>query len=711
MTKPTAIGQYIFAGGFTLGVKKHFRVHCVNEAGPYGVATARHNQPEIPIHVGLENWKAVFPTDFVYGNPPCAAWSPAGAKLTPGTRDWRKDDRVDCTRQHFRHGLQIMKPKVWAWESVPQAFTAGREFVDHLTELAHEEGYSVTYLLHNAMYLGCAQNRRRFFFVAHNVEFEVDVPRWETLSCGEVIRGLNDVGELSPAAAKLDRYDDILPLVNQGETLRAAWDRHTTKIIRKPNGMIKGRPAFTIKRPRHDSPSGVVMNEMVHPTEHRFMTMKELQILCGFPRDYEFIADGDMGQISRGVCPPVGEWLARNVARAIRLNVPVKKPYARVIDVSKPPGAREMIDIGHIKEDLMLKIPKSSTTRHAYQPPAEGEGSGAFIRRMLQAGEMTPDQIVETVHEYYPGSKATKADVAWNRNRLRKMNGGDNTDPRRGRQRARPGGHDTRRGAEVLAEVRDRSAPQPTRSRRTNVDVTREFDTTALKRGGSNERGVHRDYAAHYFRWGFAGRFSNNATRILDVGCGTDLPLVAILNHPRNLVPKAYTGVDYNKEPTKVPHRQWAEYHWQFDFTRDFKKLKGPYDLVTCFEVIEHMREKEGRLLLDGIRWNLAPDGVALLSTPVFDGKAAANHLKEWENQELHDAIVDAGLTIERKFGTFMNYQAVKKVATREELRIAESLKEYYSGEVIACFLAPLYPDASRNIVWKLRRNGKSRRG
>src|SRR5688572_17460201 len=103
MSKPTALGAYVFAGGFTLGVKNHFDVQCVYEATPYGVATARRNQPEIPVHVGFENWELpdARSVDFVYGNPPCAAWSPAGSKLQPGTRDWRKDDRVDCTRRHF----------------------------------------------------------------------------------------------------------------------------------------------------------------------------------------------------------------------------------------------------------------------------------------------------------------------------------------------------------------------------------------------------------------------------------------------------------------------------------------------------------------------------------------------------------------------------------------------------------------------------------
>lgn len=56
--------------------------------------------------------------------------------------------------------------------------------------------------------------------------------------------------------------------------------------------------------------------------------------------------------------------------------------------------------------------------------PADGEKSGAFIRRCLQAG-MGDDDILAVVHAHFEGSKASKSDISWNKQKLRKL-GEDN---------------------------------------------------------------------------------------------------------------------------------------------------------------------------------------------------------------------------------------------------------------------------------------------
>jgi hypothetical protein len=49
-----AIGSYIFAGGFTIGVKKHFDIEAHLEGDGYGADTFSLNYPEIPVFVGPE---------------------------------------------------------------------------------------------------------------------------------------------------------------------------------------------------------------------------------------------------------------------------------------------------------------------------------------------------------------------------------------------------------------------------------------------------------------------------------------------------------------------------------------------------------------------------------------------------------------------------------------------------------------------------------
>lgn len=240
---------------------------------------------------------------------------------------------------------------------------------------------------------------------------------------------------------------------------------------------------------------------------------------------------------------------------------------------------------------------------------------------------------------------------------------------------------------------------QPTNSRR-ETDTTREFDGTSL-RSNTHGRFIHRDYAAHFFRWGFAQRFINNQTTVLDVGCGVECPLARALNFPQKVRPARYVGVDWNPQPKSVPGDRWAEFRWGFDFTRRYAEL-GKFDLVVTFEVLEHMREADGRKFLAGLRACVTAGGRCLLSTPVFNGKAAANHLHEWTVAALGGAVAEAGFTVEARFGTFASEKDIKTVAPLDVKSVLTKLSAYYPWEVLSCFVAPMFPNQSRNNVWVL---------
>jgi cyclopropane fatty-acyl-phospholipid synthase-like methyltransferase len=88
---------------------------------------------------------------------------------------------------------------------------------------------------------------------------------------------------------------------------------------------------------------------------------------------------------------------------------------------------------------------------------------------------------------------------------------------------------------------------------------------------------------------------------------------------------------------------KWAYVHEKFDFTRRWKELDKKYcvngqlfDVITCFEAIEHMHKDAGLRLLKGARKLLDGEGVFLLSTPIYNGKRmAANHIHEYGVDEL----------------------------------------------------------------------------
>lgn len=329
--------------------------------------------------------------------------------------------------------------------------------------------------------------------------------------------------------------------------------------------------------------------------------------------------------------------------------------------------------------------------------PVAKQGSGAYIQQLLLQGTYQPEQIIALVHQYFPASKATVKDVAWHRRQLALRQ------PSAAEPTAKPQPATSLPATAAVAQPNRRIGKTP--------EKARHFDQTSLS-ADCHGVTISRDYAAHWFRWGFAHQLialSNNKHRVLDIGCGVEVPLARVLcgNSNLTLVPELYVGVDLNKLNYSSDWHRRARFHSQFNFVADGLKLKEsypePFTHAVCFEVIEHMQPEAALILLQHTRQLVADDGVFLLSTPVYDGKAKArNHIHEFTIEELQGLIATAGWTVKQRYGTFANINDLKKVVPPEQLQLLEQLHCFYSWDVLVNFLAPLYPDASRNNVWVL---------
>lgn len=245
------------------------------------------------------------------------------------------------------------------------------------------------------------------------------------------------------------------------------------------------------------------------------------------------------------------------------------------------------------------------------------------------------------------------------------------------------------------------------------------YDRTSLQARGAGQH-VHRDYAAHYFRWGWAVSQRANGVglagkKVLDIGCGVDLPLMYAGRYPSAL-PELYVGVDLNKLKDLSPGlAKRAKLYGSSDFLAiagDLLEEHGKFDVVVSFENIEHMPPENGWQLLWWMRQLTADDGCSLLSTPVMIGSQAANHVHEYGIDELQHLAEQAGFTVAARYGTFARQQKVMPAmrewcaqnghdfATFEAM--INGLLEFHSWEVLSNFVSPLIPDASSNNAWKL---------
>ncbi len=318
-----AIGSFIFAGGFTIGVSKYFDVLAHLEDSNYGVNTFLANHPNISVYIGEKNWplSKYNNIDFVYANPPCAVWSQIGKSLGSNT-SWKDDERLGCITKVM--SLLSLNPTILVFESVTQAFKNGIDFINAISNLANRLGYSCTYLLHNAVDFGVPQVRKRFFFIAHKIELQLDRPKIRPITVEEALRHVrpdtNNFKEDGAAKA-------ILHLYEQGGSSDKIWKQH--------NMFGTSKPSFGIRRLWANKPALTVTGyAVIHPTEDRFLANNELAVLCSYPETYKFVGGKSTiaQQIARGVCPKVAEHLAKCIKHSIDVNKLISQPENKLVD-------------------------------------------------------------------------------------------------------------------------------------------------------------------------------------------------------------------------------------------------------------------------------------------------------------------------------------------------------------------------------------------
>lgn len=160
----------------------------------------------------------------------------------------------------------------------------------------------------------------------------------------------------------------------------------------------------------------------------------------------------------------------------------------------------------------------------------------------------------------------------------------------------------------------------------------------------------------HVQRYRFAMQYVRGR-RVLDIACGTGYGASLLGNAGATLV----DGVDISDDVLAYAKSHYAtkSIHFSMGDICTFKS-REPYEVITCFETIEHVRDYE--LALTNLRSLLKTGGLLLISSPnrivtspqaasVDDKPKNRHHIREFSISELRYAVEKQGFTIEGVFG------------------------------------------------------------
>jgi 2-polyprenyl-3-methyl-5-hydroxy-6-metoxy-1,4-benzoquinol methylase len=244
------------------------------------------------------------------------------------------------------------------------------------------------------------------------------------------------------------------------------------------------------------------------------------------------------------------------------------------------------------------------------------------------------------------------------------------------------------------------------------------YNTTQLSPAKDMDNHIyHRDTFAHYMRWTHALKHLKRGMRVLDFGCGSgEFAEVIWRNKLRS---EKYLGYDIREtqiEKNKVYHakQDWIHFE-QKDLVTPITEKQEKYDLITSFEVIEHIGKYNGEAYLDNLSKFCDENTTVLLSTPCYNVRvgAAANHMiwnpetqkkevGEFTYEEL-ETLLSKRFTIEKVYGTFASQIHYEKELTGWQKEMYENLKPYFDVNILANLMAPMNPKLSRNCIWRLK--------
>jgi DNA (cytosine-5)-methyltransferase 1 len=333
-------------GGLSIGFQKAgFECVCAIDNDESVVNTYKANFTDNIIQTDITEDITLPYVDIIIGGPPCQGFSSAGLR--------RREDKRNTLVRVFSEIVARVKPKAFLFENVEGFLTAGSgDRVFDLLEPLIDAGYFIHLRKVNAANYGVPQHRKRVIAIGgygwaptfpeptHRAfgapgasrAFK-NLPPCPTLS--DALMGLAQPSENSPGIPEGHYVRPIsvldferIRLLMPGQTMKnlpvELWhDSFRRRAYRRvmdgtPTERRGGAPSG-LRRLLSDQPSKAItsgaISEFVHPTENRFMTLRECARIQTFPDEFVFV--GTVAecilQIGNAVPPRLAEIFARSL--------------------------------------------------------------------------------------------------------------------------------------------------------------------------------------------------------------------------------------------------------------------------------------------------------------------------------------------------------------------------------------------------------------
>lgn len=372
-----------FAGGFTLGAVQAGLelVQKYEQPGGFGVANCDRNRQLLGEDWGVqvaspEEWEPM-QVPVTFGNPPCSGFSLLSASDFRGA-----DSSINSCMWAFAELAAHNGSEIAVFESVQQAFTSGHELMRGLRDRVEEitgRRYHLTHVKHNGVAHGGPAMRRRYFWVVSTVPFGVEhevpdrLPNFmETI--GD-LQGLKSQWEpqrykRKPSfwAEPLRRDDGLVdghiwletPAIRRalalrtgpngedhpwqpGDNIQRVAQSYYERFGQLPPMWVEGGQDVTVLKKVEEKGwdrtfgfyqhhmwkpenfarvvTGAGLELIMHPTEPRYYTHREVARLQGFPDSWLIEPLADVSNLrmtwGKGIPVQAGKWISEWVIRAL----------------------------------------------------------------------------------------------------------------------------------------------------------------------------------------------------------------------------------------------------------------------------------------------------------------------------------------------------------------------------------------------------------